>query len=115
MDFKRGDIYYVDLPPSKGSVQEGVRPCLNIQNEIGNKNSPTIIVCPITKNLHKARLPTHVNIYKNKTNGLGENSCILCESMFTISKKHQVINRMGKLKEEEIKKVNKALRISIGL
>lgn len=115
MQYKRGDIYYVELPISSGSVQTGIRPCLNIQNDKGNAKSPTILVLVVTKKLHKNHLPTHVSINKNNKNGLRYNSCVEAEQIFTVSKEHQVMEKIGYLDLEDIKKVNKALAISIGL
>jgi len=110
-----GDIYFVELPLSKGSVQAGIRPCLNIQNPLGNKNSPTILVLIITKKLHKKCLPTHVLIDKTISNGLTYNSCVEAEQIFTVSKEYQVLNKIGKLSNKEMSKVNEALKISLGL
>jgi mRNA interferase MazF len=109
----RGDIYYADLSPVIGSEQGGMRPVLVVQNDIGNKFSPTIIVCAITSQLTKARLPTHIEI-KCGQFGLPKDSVILMEQIRTIDKR-RLKDCLGKLDEQYLIKVDKALIISLGL
>ncbi|WP_408955562.1 type II toxin-antitoxin system PemK/MazF family toxin [Natroniella sp. ANB-PHB2] len=113
MEIKRGDIYYADLNPVVGSEQGGVRPVLVIQNDIGNKYSPTVIIAAITSRIDKAKLPTHVEIDSNKCN-LERDSVILLEQIRTIDKK-RLQRRVTYLDQKIVKKVNKALEISLGL
>ena len=113
MVIKRGDIFYADLSPVVGSEQGGVRPVLVIQNDIGNKYSPTIIVSAITSQINKAKLPTHVEI-KAEDFGLLKDSVILLEQVRTIDKR-RLREKIGKLDDELMLKVDEGLYISIGL
>jgi mRNA interferase MazF len=110
---KRGDIFYADLSPVIGSEQGGVRPVLIIQNDIGNRYSPTVIVSAITSQINKAKLPTHIEI-KAEDFGLLKDSVILLEQIRTIDKK-RLREKIGKLDDELMVKVNEGLFISIGL
>jgi mRNA interferase MazF len=109
---KRGDIFYADLSPVVGSEQGGHRPVLIIQNDIGNYHSPTVIVAAITCKIEKAKLPTHVEI--SKSYGLEKDSVILLEQIRTIDKR-RLTSLVTTVPEEIMKKVDKALRISLGL
>lgn len=113
MIVKRGDIFYADLSPVIGSEQGGVRPVLVIQNDIGNKYSPTIIIVAITSQINKAKLPTHVEITAPEY-GLPKDSVVLLEQIRTIDKK-RLREKIGKFDEEMMKEVDEALKISIGL
>ncbi|MDX9917424.1 MAG: type II toxin-antitoxin system PemK/MazF family toxin [Gudongella sp.] len=113
MIIRRGDIYYADLSPVIGSEQGGVRPILVIQNDVGNKYSPTIIVAAITSQINKARLPTHIEI-TGPEHGLPKDSVVLLEQIRTIDKK-RLREKIGKFDEEMMRKVDDALKISIGL
>lgn len=113
MIVKRGDIYYADLSPVIGSEQGGVRPVLIVQNDIGNKYSPTVIAAAITSQINKAKMPTHIEI-DAKGYGLSKDSVILLEQIRTIDKK-RLKEKIGKADENLMKKVNEALLISFGL
>jgi len=110
---KRGDIFYADLSPVIGSEQGGVRPVLIIQNDIGNKYSPTVIAAAITSQINKAKLPTHIEIAASEY-GLTKDSVILLEQIRTIDKK-RLREKIGKLDDDLMVKVNDALGISFGL
>ncbi len=110
---RRGDIYYADLSPVVGSEQGGVRPVLVVQNDIGNKYSPTVIVAAITSQIHKGKLPTHVEISASEY-GLPKDSVILLEQIRTIDKK-RLKEKIGYLSPEMMEKVNEGLQISFGL
>jgi mRNA interferase MazF len=110
---KRGDIFYADLSPVVGSEQGGVRPVLVIQNDIGNKYSPTIIIAAITSQINKAKLPTHIEISAEEY-GLTKDSVILLEQIRTIDKK-RLKERVGHLSDELMKKVDECIQISFGL
>lgn len=113
MEIKRGYIFYADLSPVVGSEQGGVRPVLVIQNNIGNKYSPTVIIAAITSQIDKAKLPTHLEISARKSN-LEKNSVILLEQIRTIDKQ-RLQKKVTELDEEMMMQVNEALRISLGL
>ncbi|MDK2992737.1 MAG: mRNA interferase MazF [Clostridiales bacterium] len=113
MIIKRGDLFYADLSPVVGSEQGGVRPVLVVQNDIGNKYSPTVIVAAITSQINKAKLPTHVEINASDY-GLPKDSVILLEQIRTIDKK-RLREKIGYLSAETMKKVDEALQISFGL
>lgn len=113
MIIKRGDIYYADLSPVIGSEQGGIRPVLIIQNDIGNKYSPTVIATAITSQINKAKLPTHIEI-SAKDYGLAKDSVILLEQLRTIDKR-RLREKIGHLDDELMEKVNDALNISLGL
>jgi len=110
---KRGDIFYADLSPVVGSEQGGIRPVLVIQNDIGNKYSPTVIVAAITSQINKAKLPTHVEI-KSSEYGLNKDSVILLEQIRTIDKR-RLREKLGHISDEMMKQVDYALKISLGL
>jgi mRNA interferase MazF len=116
---KRGDIYYADLSPVIGSEQGGLRPVLIIQNDIGNKYSPTVIAAAITSRLGKNRLPTHIDVCRHDTEdeenyGLSKNSVILLEQIRTLDKR-RLKEKMGHLDERVMRQVNDAISISFGL
>ncbi|WDU83534.1 type II toxin-antitoxin system PemK/MazF family toxin [Caloramator sp. Dgby_cultured_2] len=110
---KRGDIFYADLSPVVGSEQGGVRPVLVIQNDIGNKYSPAVIVAAITSQINKAKLPTHVEISSDEY-GLNKDSVILLEQIRTIDKR-RLRDKLGHISDEMMKQVDYALKISLGL
>ncbi|ART74804.1 type II toxin-antitoxin system endoribonuclease NdoA [Sutcliffiella horikoshii] len=113
MIVKRGDVYFADLSPVVGSEQGGVRPVLVIQNDIGNRFSPTVIVAAITAQIQKAKLPTHVEI-DAKRYGFERDSVILLEQIRTIDKQ-RLTDKITHLDEEMMDKVDEALQISLGL
>lgn len=113
MVVKRGDIFFADLSPVVGSEQGGVRPVLIVQNDIGNKYSPTIIAAAITSQINKAKLPTHIEI-SAKEYGLTKDSVILLEQVRTIDKR-RLKDKIGKLDDELMGMVNEAISISFGL
>ena len=113
MVVKRGDIYYADLSPVVGSEQGGLRPVLIVQNDVRNKHSPTVIAAAITSQINKARLPTHIELSAKKY-GLSRDSVILLEQIRTIDKS-RLRERMGKLDDELMGKVNNAIAVSFGL
>jgi mRNA interferase MazF len=110
---KRGDVYFADLSPVVGSEQGGVRPVLILQNDIGNRFSPTVIVAAITAQIQKAKLPTHVEI-DAKRYGLERDSVILLEQIRTIDKQ-RLTDKITHLDEEVMEKIDDALQISLGL
>jgi len=110
---KRGDIFYGDLSPVIGSEQGGIRPVLVIQNDIGNKYSPTVIVAAITSQINKAKLPTHVELAADSY-GITKDSVILLEQIRTIDKK-RLKEKIGHLSDELMKQADTALQISFGL
>lgn len=113
MNVKRGDIYYADLSPVVGSEQGGVRPVLIVQNDVGNKYSPTVIAAAITSQQDKSRMPTHINV-NGDTCGLSKDSVVLLEQVRTIDKQ-RLKERMGNLSVADMNKINKALFVSFGL
>ncbi|MCG0313353.1 MAG: type II toxin-antitoxin system PemK/MazF family toxin [Calditerricola sp.] len=113
MIVKRGDVFYANLSPVVGSEQGGVRPVLIIQNDIGNKYSPTVIVAAITAQIQKAKLPTHVEI-PAKPYGLEKDSVILLEQIRTIDKQ-RLTDKITHLDDELMQQVNESLQISLGL
>jgi mRNA interferase MazF len=110
---KRGDIFYADLRPVIGSEQGGVRPVLIVQNDTGNKHSPTIICAAITSKMNKAKLPTHVELGANR-NGIIKDSVILLEQIRTIDKS-RLKEKVCHLDQSAIKKIDQALLISLSL
>lgn len=110
---KRGDIYYADLSPVVGSEQGGVRPVLIIQNDIGNKYSPTVIAAAITSQINKAKMPTHIEL-SAKEYGLCKDSVVLLEQIRTIDKK-RLREKTGHLDDKLMSSVNNALAVSFGL
>ena len=113
MNIKRGDIYYADLSPVVGSEQGGIRPVLIVQNDVGNKYSPTVIAAAITSQINKAKMPTHIELPASEY-GLYKDSVILLEQVRTIDKK-RLKDRMGELDLNSMNRVNTALSISFGL
>ncbi len=113
MIIRKGDIYYADLSPVVGSEQGGVRPVLVVQNDIGNRYSPTIIIAAITSQINKGKLPTHVEV-KGDDYGLSKDSVLLLEQIRTIDKK-RLGEKIGHVEDDIIEKVDDALRISLGL
>lgn len=109
---KRGELYYADLSPVVGSEQGGVRPILVVQNDTGNKYSPTIIAAAVTSKLNKAKLPTHIELSAHEF-GLQKDSVILLEQIRTLDKR-RLKDRIGELPPTTMKKVNVALLISLG-
>ena len=112
MIVKRGDVFYADLSPVVGSEQGGVRPVLVIQNDIGNRFSPTVIIAAITAQIQKAKLPTHVEI-EAKTHGMERDSVILLEQIRTIDKQ-RLTDKITHLEEETMRKVDEALKTRVG-
>ena len=112
MEILRGEIYMADLSPVYGSEQGGVRPVLVIQNNVGNKYSPTVIIVAITSKLHKAKIPTHVEI--KSTCGLPLNSIALCEQLRTIDKA-RLKEKVGVLSFSEMRLIDKAVMVSLAL
>lgn len=113
MVIKRGDIFYADLSPVVGSEQGGIRPVLIVQNDVGNKYSPTVIASAITSQINKAKLPTHIEL-SARDYGLPKDSVILLEQIRTIDKK-RLREKIGHLDDELMEKVNEALSVSFGL
>ncbi len=113
MTVRRGDIYYADLSPVIGSEQGGVRPVLIVQNDVGNRHSPTVIAAAITSQRDKARLPTHIQL--NSTgSGLARDSVVLLEQIRTIDKR-RLKEHMGRLDDSSMYRINQALQVSFGL
>lgn len=110
---KRGDIFYADLSPVIGSEQGGLRPVLIVQNDVGNKYSPTVIAAAITSRMGKTRLPTHIDIHADRV-GLAKDSVILLEQIRTLDKK-RLKEKMGHLDDDVMDKVNLAIAVSFGL
>jgi mRNA interferase MazF len=110
---KRGDVFFADLSPVVGSEQGGVRPVLVIQNDIGNRFSPTVIVAAITAQIQKAKLPTHVEISAEQ-HGFDRDSVILLEQIRTIDKQ-RLTDKITHLDDVMMRKVNESLQISLGL
>ena len=113
MIIRRGDIYYADLRPVVGSEQGGVRPVLIIQNDVGNRHSPTVICAAITSKMNKAKLPTHVELDARRCD-MVRNSVILLEQLRTIDKQ-RLKERICHIDETLLEEVNRALRISLEL
>ena len=113
MSIKRGDIYYADLSPVVGSEQGGLRPVLIIQNDVGNRYSPTVIAAAITSRMGKTRLPTHIDIHADKV-GLAKDSVVLLEQIRTLDKR-RLKEKMGHLDEHLMTEVNTAIAVSFGL
>lgn len=113
MSIKRGDIYYADLSPVVGSEQGGIRPVLIVQNDVGNKFSPTVIAAAITSQRFKTTLPTHIQVNADEC-GLTKDSIVLLEQVRTIDKK-RLKERMGNLTQNDMRKINKGLTVSFGL
>ncbi len=109
---KRGEVYYADLSPVVGSEQGGVRPVLIVQNDIGNRYSPTVIAAAITSRQTKSRLPTHIDVPSGET-GLEKDSVVLLEQIRTLDKR-RLKDKIGELSEDEMAKINEGLLISLG-
>lgn len=112
-NIRRGDIFYADLSPVVGSEQGGLRPVLIIQNDVGNRYSPTVIAAAITSRMSKTRLPTHIDIYAEKA-GLAKDSVILLEQIRTLDKR-RLKERMGHLEGDVMDEVNTAIAVSFGI
>jgi len=110
---RRGDIFYADLSPVVGSEQGGMRPVLIVQNDTGNKHSPTVIAAAITSQINKARLPTHIELGA-KSYGLSKDSVVLLEQIRTLDKK-RLKERMGQLDDKLMDQVDNAIAVSFGL
>ena len=113
MSIHRGEIYYADLSPVVGSEQGGLRPVLIVQNDIGNKYSPTVIAAAITSQKDKSRLPTHISLQADGT-GLARDSVVLLEQIRTIDKT-RLKEKMGRLDNGSMQQINQALSVSFGL
>ncbi len=113
MTVKRGDIYYADLSPVVGSEQGGVRPVLIVQNDVGNKFSPTVIAAAITSQKYKTNLPTHIQVNADEC-GLARDSIVLLEQVRTLDKK-RLKERMGSLDNNDMNRIDQALSVSFGL
>lgn len=113
MEVTRGEIYYADLSPVVGSEQGGVRPVIIVQNNTGNKYSPTVIVAAITSQIGKSRLPTHINLPANRC-GLEKDSVILMEQVRTLDKS-RLRDKAGKLDSKLMHEVDVALAVSFGM
>ena len=113
MNIKRGDIFYADLSPVVGSEQGGLRPVLIVQNDVGNKYSPTVIAAAITSKMSKTKLPTHIDV-PGIDAGLAKDSIVLLEQIRTIDKR-RLKEKMGHLDEDTMAHVNGAIQVSFGL
>ena len=111
---KRGEIYYADLSPVVGSEQGGVRPVLIIQNDTGNRYSPTVIAAAITSQTGKARLPTHIELPVQQGCGLTKDSVVLLEQVRTLDKR-RLRERMGRVDDQVMEKIDTAIAVSFGL
>ena len=113
MNIRRGDIYYADLSPVVGSEQGGIRPVLIVQNNVGNRFSPTVIAAAITSQQSKANLPTNIPLHADSS-GLAKDSVVLLEQVRTIDKK-RLKEKMGTVDENSMNEINNAISISFGL
>ena len=113
MMIRRGDVYYADLRPVVGSEQGGVRPVLVIQNDVGNKHSPTVICAAITSRMSKAKLPTHVELHAGRS-AMAKDSVILLEQLRTIDKQ-RLREKICHIDEELLEQVNEALKVSLAM
>ncbi len=113
MTVKRGDIYYADLRPVVGSEQGGVRPVLILQNDVGNKFSPTVIAAAITSRQYKSDMPTHIQVNAHGC-GLTKDSIVLLEQVRTLDKR-RLKEKMGNLNAQDMRRVNQALSLSLGI
>lgn len=116
INVKRGDIYFADLSPVVGSEQGGLRPVLIIQNDVGNRYSPTVIAAAITSRMGKNRLPTHIDLLRgaDPENGLPRDSIVLLEQIRTLDKR-RLREKMGHLDDATMREVNEAISVSVGL
>lgn len=112
-NIKRGDIYYADLSPVVGSEQGGIRPVLIVQNNVGNRYSPTVIAAAITSQINKAKMPTHITVGAPNY-GLTKDSIILTEQIRTLDKR-RLRERAGRIPEDDMRRVDEALGVSMGL
>lgn len=112
MTIKRGELYYADLSPVVGSEQGGVRPVLVVQNDVGNKYSPTVIAAAVTSKINKAKLPTHIEL-PSDSYGLQKDSVILLEQIRTLDKR-RLKERIGELSVATMSRVDRAILISLG-
>ena len=110
---RRGDIYYADLSPVVGSEQGGLRPVLIIQNDVGNKYSPTVIAAAITSRMSKTKLPTHIDVYAERA-GLSRDSIVLLEQLRTLDKR-RLREKLGHLDEQMMTQIDTAIAVSLGL
>lgn len=113
MNVRRGDIFFADLSPVVGSEQGGLRPVLIVQNDVGNRHSPTVIAAAITSRTSKTRLPTHIDV-RSDVSGLNRDSVVLLEQIRTIDKS-RLKERMGHIDETAMGEINDAIQISFGL
>ncbi len=113
MNIKRGDIFYADLSPVVGSEQGGIRPVLIVQNDVGNRYSPTVIAAAITSRQSKTKLPTHIPIEAEGC-GLSKDSVVLLEQVRTLDKR-RLKEKMGSVDFNSMKEINRALSVSFGL
>ena len=113
MIVKRGDLFYADLSPVVGSEQGGVRPVRVVQNDVGNKYSPTVIAAAVTSQINKAKMPTHIEI-SAETYGLAKDSVILLEQIRTIDKR-RLREKIGHIDDELMPRINEALSVSFAL
>lgn len=113
MKVRRGDVFYADLSPVVGSEQGGIRPVLVVQNNVGNKYSPTIIVAAITSQTNKSRMPTHVKV-NDPSIGLPKESVVLLEQIRTIDKK-RLREKVGRFNDDLMRRVDESLQVSVGL
>ena len=113
MNIRRGDIYYADLSPVVGSEQGGLRPVLIVQNDVGNRYSPTVIAAAITSKMTKAKLPTHIDVFASRV-GLTKDSVILLEQIRTLDKR-RLKEKMGHLDGEMMRRIDNAIAVSLGL
>lgn len=111
---KRGEIYYADLSPVVGSEQGGIRPVLIVQNDTGNRYSPTVIAAAITSQTGKARLPTHIDLPVNEECGLSKDSVVLLEQVRTLDKR-RLRERMGRVDDRMMERIDTAIAVSFGL
>ncbi len=114
MDVKRGEIFLIDLEPVKGSEQGLKRPAVVIQNDIGNKYSPTTIVAPLTSK-YEEKNPAQVNLEASSKTGLKKDSTVLLNQIRTISTEHRILKKIGKVPREKMQEINKAIKISLAL
>lgn len=114
MDIRRGDVVWGDLGVPVDNVQGGIRPVIIVQNDVGNRFSPTTLAVPVTSSKTKKYLPTHVAIKAEPSNGLSLDSLVLTEQHFTISKRN-IYEKLGTLSSEQLARVNVALAVSMGL
>ena len=109
---KRGELYYADLSPVIGSEQGGVRPVLVVQNDVGNKYSPTVIAAAVTSKIDKAKLPTHIELSAREY-GLSKDSVVLLEQIRTLDKT-RLKERIGQVSADKMRKINEPLLVSLG-